>query len=435
MQRSPEIKDNTAAPKTRANPGDILSLLLLIGGDIVQKAIAQMQPSRALITIPITPVAFSFGWVAFGFSQLLSAVGDRRLLPAPEDAAIIVNCANSFQRENKSWLLDRLLRDHEIRNHIDEDKDSIKISIFELGPLRTPKPDHVWMLGWATMLAEIGIAIPPWVLYGDWGVMMIVLAGTVLAMATCSLAQWREEKWAGRLLDHNNVICLTRGNGHKHVMVLLGRAGSPDIEAFATARGAARHETPVVTAILAALWVCLLLSVSGLKDHAWYLIGAGGLGMLQNVYAAGAARSSSTTGLELKDFKRMPSITAKSQGFKDDPDSNVWLENGADPKNMPKWVESMKKVDGVPEWLEPVQEPQVILRVHGALKELEKWVPGAGLAMTQVFFPSHLKYEDESVRDNVNKKIWRRAWHTNRVRRHAEQARRKVEGITKPKTV
>lgn len=118
-----------------ANPGDIMSLLLLIGGDIVQKSIAQVVDCRPFAVeqlagqipgqplrpswFPLTPVAFSFGWIAFSFNQIMSAVGDRRLLPPPEQSAIVVNCANAFTRENKSWLLDRLLRDHEKRNPVD----------------------------------------------------------------------------------------------------------------------------------------------------------------------------------------------------------------------------------------------------------------------------------------------------------------------------
>lgn len=59
--------DNTAGSlrKQWSNPGDILSLLLLIGGDTVQKAIAQLvgytlSPFGSNgLSIGITPVAFS----------------------------------------------------------------------------------------------------------------------------------------------------------------------------------------------------------------------------------------------------------------------------------------------------------------------------------------------------------------------------------------
>ena len=51
------------------NPGDILSVLLLLGPDIIQRAVAQLA-GRA-----ITPVAFSFGWVASSASALLATFG------------------------------------------------------------------------------------------------------------------------------------------------------------------------------------------------------------------------------------------------------------------------------------------------------------------------------------------------------------------------
>jgi len=51
------------------NPGDILSILLLLGPDIVQRAIAQLAGRT------ITPVAFSFGWVAYAVGALLSTIG------------------------------------------------------------------------------------------------------------------------------------------------------------------------------------------------------------------------------------------------------------------------------------------------------------------------------------------------------------------------
>src|SRR5436190_20883686 len=81
-----------------SNPGDILSLLLLIGGDIVQKAIAQVvgvyvQPFKKGPRIFLTPVAFSFGWVAYSFNSLMSIVGDNQLMPdTPDHPAIVINC-------------------------------------------------------------------------------------------------------------------------------------------------------------------------------------------------------------------------------------------------------------------------------------------------------------------------------------------------------
>ena len=51
------------------NPGDILSLLLILGPEIVKTAVGQLA-GRIIV-----PVAFSFGWVAYAVSALLSTVG------------------------------------------------------------------------------------------------------------------------------------------------------------------------------------------------------------------------------------------------------------------------------------------------------------------------------------------------------------------------
>lgn len=88
----------------------------------------------------------------------------------------------------------------------------------------------------------------------------------------------------------------------------------------------------------------------------------------------------------------------------------------------------MSEKDGAPEWLISLkpQNDRIIyaVGVHGALMELEKWVPTAGLAMMQMFFPAGLKYNDEAVRDNIHKKFWRRAYHTVSIRKRAESKRR-----------
>ena len=52
-----------------SNPSDILSLLLLLGPDVIQRALAQLVGRR------VAPVAFSFGWAAYSVSALFSAMG------------------------------------------------------------------------------------------------------------------------------------------------------------------------------------------------------------------------------------------------------------------------------------------------------------------------------------------------------------------------
>lgn len=72
MLRDIDMKSGLTASEFLAaqwrNPSDILSVLMLLGPEIVQKAIAQLTGRI------ITPVAFSFGWVAFAASSILRVV-------------------------------------------------------------------------------------------------------------------------------------------------------------------------------------------------------------------------------------------------------------------------------------------------------------------------------------------------------------------------
>lgn len=480
------------------NPRDILSLLLLLGGDIVQKAIAQLvgyqvRPfGRRGAAVSIAPVAFSFGWVAYGFSSLLAAFGDMALMPACDHPSVLVNCATGFARENRSWALGRLLRDHEIRYGVDPRSveqgggaESLRIDIFELLPAGSLALDLVWWLGWVVLLIQLAISIIPWAIYGDWSITLVTLCGSFLAITTCALPQWNQEKWAARRVDRHKVTCLTRGNGSRHIMVFIVSPNAWDFENLASGSSLPRPETRVITLGLMVLWTCLLITVSGINYHTWYLVCIGGIGMLQNLFAAGAPRRPEASNFHVRKSSRVPTIIGIRRPYKDDADAEVnlkdtehglnevteWITESSQKRipdhtngngkmgqrhPMPKWLESMSKEDGVPGWLEAIRPPAVVSDtnsnrshkstilsriykpsienptavvcaaggVHGALIELEKWVPTAGLAMLDVFFPRGIEYSDEVVRDNVHKRFWRQAYHTKDSRRDAEVRRR-----------
>lgn len=481
------------------NPRDILSLLLLLGGDIVQKAIAQLVGYQVRPfgqrgpAVSIAPVAFSFGWVAYGFSSLLAAFGDMALMPACDYPCVLVNCTTGFARENRSWALGRLLRDHEIRHAVDprpvEESgraESLRIDIFDLLPVGSPSLDLVWWLGWVTLLIQLAIATIPWAIYGDWSITLVTLCGSFLAIVTCAMPQWMQEKWATGRVEKHKVTCLTRGNGSRHIMVFVASPGAWDFENLAAGSSFPRPETRAMTLGLMILWTCLLITVSGISYHTWYLICIGGIGMLQNLFAAGFPRRPGASNFHLRRSSRAPTIIGLRRPYQDEADADVDLKETEDgladltawvsgclqrqmPKHagerkdlrrpMPSWLESMFKEDGVPGWLEPVHPPAVTVDtnaprssttkflshirklspesqpkteamvrvaggVHGALIELEKWVPAAGLAMLEVFFPWGLRYSDEVVRDNVHKRFWRQAYHTKGSRQKAESWRR-----------
>lgn len=58
-----------------------------------------------------------------------------------------------------------------------------------------------------------------------------------------------------------------------------------------------------------------------------------------------------------------------------------------------------------------------IALVQGALKQLEKWVPTAGLALLRRLLPLKMDYDGTVIRENPDKKFWKRAWHTKSSRK------------------
>lgn len=89
------------------NPSEVFSVLLIIGGDIIQKAIAQLAGGK------VTLVSFSFGWVAYAFNALMSAFGDGQLMPDPDYPAVVITASSGIKKTNYSWALGRLIRDLE----------------------------------------------------------------------------------------------------------------------------------------------------------------------------------------------------------------------------------------------------------------------------------------------------------------------------------
>jgi len=71
-------------------------------------------------------------------------------------------------------------------------------------------------------------------------------------------------------------------------MVILGHEDAWDLEAMSSARLKTHTETRWVYLAFATLWTALLITVSGLKEYSWFLIGIGGLGTLHNIYIAAA---------------------------------------------------------------------------------------------------------------------------------------------------
>ncbi|KAF3903898.1 hypothetical protein ABW20_dc0109279 [Dactylellina cionopaga] len=415
-----------------SNPSDILSLLLLIGGEIVQKAIAQLvglrMPHRRFLHnetddndyfFTLTPVAFSFGWVAYAFNSLMAVFGNGTLMPEPDTDILVINTANGYARENNSWVLGRFLRDYEIgldkrtpdswpdRAPLDSDskprKVSLRIDILEVASsIDPPSVDTTWYIGWVVIAVQLGIAAIPWAIWSDWAVFLVTGAGTLFSLLSSSLPQWISEKWAWRRLWKPKTLVLTRGNGNPYAIAIVCRPGDPDIEALASARAHARPETRPFFLVLAMFWMLLLITVSGIQDHRWFLIAVGGIGMLQNMWAASCVRSSATLGLHLKRYEPRSIII----GYQTD-------RAVGKPSDEPRRTTPISSEDVLPD--ERVNNE--ISDVMGTIMEAEKVIPGLGACLVPVFFPGGLAYDETSLYNNREKNFWEVAHATMKGRR------------------
>lgn len=431
---SADIGVGAALSRQWANPSDILSLLLIVGGDIVQKAIAQLHglsspPFLHGRRLGFTPVAFSFGWVAFAFLSLTSAIGEKRLMPAPDCPSIVVNCANAFIKPNMSWILGRILRDYETEHELDPSKVSIRIDIFELrDDISYPKLDLVWWSGILTITIQIlGFSMVGWLKWNDWGTMIITLFGTALVLLTASLPQWADEKHSGKLLDTSprltteknaeagemsrkpkeKTVALTRGNGSRHVMIIRGKGRVWDLESLASGAPRPRKETGYILFLLALGWMVLLISTSSLKSHSWLLMGVGGLGMLQNVYAAGARRDPSAFNIHLRKAKNGTIIGKR-------PPRKEWDDGVTKPKDIQEHLKDDSSDEGhvgeSDHRLTTQERDEIEGDVMDALIELENRERRAGIALLEVFFPGGLVYKGEKFRTNSAGKRDKRAF-------------------------
>ncbi|KAK5378695.1 hypothetical protein LTR11_004390 [Exophiala xenobiotica] len=306
------------------NPGDVFSVLLILGGDVILRALAQLSGSG------ITPVAFSFGWVAYAITAVVSAIGENKLMPLPDCACKVINGKSGYVRDNTSWVIGRIVRDFEawvdqpVKEHLAgmiqtrweqnkkvEGADAPKppqvglcVSVYKAEPAKIGSPgyDLVYWIGFATTIIQLGIAAIPCGLFGDWGILLVTVIGILLSFASGCLPQWMEEKWACRRNSDKNVI-LTRGNGSQHAIVILGDGKGLDLEDLAAGQTnvdvSASTLTRVSVTILAAFWILLLITAAGLKKNTWFLLAVGGIGILQNIFVAGWRRLPKAYGMPL----------------------------------------------------------------------------------------------------------------------------------------
>ena len=286
-----------------ANPSKILDLLLLVGGDIIAIALAQLTGSHWYWP---TPGVFSFGWVAYAFRQIATVFGHSRLLIPTDEPSVVINGRSGYARSNSSWILGRLLRDFEngywmdggIRAELQKmlnidckpkaglhislfnatsDKDIPEsVTEFEKGgePATEPKRDALWKLGYFVAFLQLTIAAIPWGIWREWEIFVVTVAGTVLSFSAGSIGQWRRERWCCRRLSGNGIYVITRGNGAQHALLIFAKRGCLNFEDLATSMKAI--DVPVSTKLVALgqliLWIALLITADGLESRTWFLI-------------------------------------------------------------------------------------------------------------------------------------------------------------------
>ena len=308
-------------------PKDVFSVLLLLGGDVINRALAQLVGGR------LTPVTFSFGWVAYAAAAVVSSVGDNKLMPAPDCTAVIINGENGFVRENSSWIIGRIVRDFEswmrpetrskVRDIIDEayavrraqkapgelverpTQAGLCVTIYEAdGTKRAgiPNLDRVHYSGIVVMLLQVALAsIPCGQSPHDWSILLITACGIGLALFTGSLSQWKKEKWSCRRNCTKTEI-LTRGNGSQNAIVIRGNGVGLNLEDLAGQSNVDSTATPSTRLwmiLLSFLWIALLISAAGLSNNTWYLLGVGGIGSLHTAWIAGTRRRPEAFGVHL----------------------------------------------------------------------------------------------------------------------------------------
>lgn len=337
------------------NPSNILAILMIIGGDVVQCAIAQLSSSQ-FGPVPLVPVAFSFGWVAYSLHALLSAIGKSRLMPHSDFPCVVINAETGYARTNRSWVIGRLLRDHKAPS---DPTQGLTITIYEVKGMGLPDKDWVYWFGMLVIPTQLGIAIIPGVLDGNWVVFIITCGGTLLALFSSALPQWRKEKWKGRPVAKGKCerTIVTQGNGSKDAIVLVSKGVGIKLEDLAAGHDHIASYTKYCSALLFVLWLAHLMTVQSLKEDTWYVLGVGALGMVQTVITAGAKREPGAHGFTLTEIS---TVVDKDERKK----------------------------------------------VMGTLKEVETHRDGrrVGLSLLPVFFPGSLRPDEKQWRDNLEQR-------------------------------
>lgn len=258
-----------------------------------------------------------------------AAVGEIKLMPRPDYPCKVINPAGGQVTTNSSWIIGRIMRDFEFwmddrirqslyaaiqlswESRMQHGRDIPKptrvglcVSIYKAdGKRRGAGRDTPYWSGVGIISLQLIVAVIALAVSGDWSILLIFASGTLLAMSTGSLGQWSREKWACRKDTRKNFV-LTQGNGSQHAIVIIGDDKGLDLEDLAIGPDDPRRVPTSLTAritvmILALLWLFLLITATGIKQHTWYILAIGFLGILGNTHIAGANRRPEMQGIPL----------------------------------------------------------------------------------------------------------------------------------------
>ncbi|KAK7926585.1 hypothetical protein PG985_003583 [Apiospora marii] len=319
--------------KEWTNPSVVIATVLMVfGSDVIHSALAQASGTAYV------PICFSFGWVSYAFNTLIGIFGDGRLLPKPDYPAKVFALTSKYVQENRNWVVGRIVRDHHSWIHNNEPllDNKIRITIYDVKRQERPYHFrytrlHIW--GALTILVQLVIASVPTILTKgeEWGILLVTGVGTVLALLTGRMPQWKTEKLPNGF-QSNETYALTAGNGSRDIIIIQGAGHCMKLEEFAA------HESPMFgtpwlkfrrfsakgrqdssmamtkeiwgvpkgffitvcsTMVLAVCWLLVFITIPGIEGHTWALIMVGGIGFLHNAIVAGMRRKPKERNLPL----------------------------------------------------------------------------------------------------------------------------------------
>jgi hypothetical protein len=185
------------------DPGRISPLtivLMLLGPEVIQKTFAVTSTAASAAGKSEVP-CFSFGWLAYSMSLLLSmACGSGDVEPKPECEVKVVDMTTEKTRPNKSFSITRLIRDLELRYAPDRENSELVIEILEpTGAPRTARTptkftDMLQSRSVVTGFIQYCIAAAFWYFYNDLSAYLLLSTSVLLAWPIAVLPAWTTQK-------------------------------------------------------------------------------------------------------------------------------------------------------------------------------------------------------------------------------------------------